>query len=416
MGFSIGMSTPIYRRLENDEDSIRLLEILAGPKYSPIRTKLHLRRLSSQVRFEAISYTWGNDNDSVTIIVDAQPVKIRRNLWKFLSVLRKSDEPRLVWVDAICISQTDLIEKAYQVQMIGKTFSSATQTVAWLGDEADGSADLIEQMSVPSELRPKLEYPAIGKSPFKGELKARFDLMEAFSARPYWRRTWIVEEYVLSRDIVFFCGSKCIAVKQLEDYVGWIRGPAVLNLGLPKSSIIQLISARRKFQIPVYHPTGSGIVLRDLINSFHDTEGVEPRDKIFALRPIARFTIADQVLSSIPVDYTVDLMSLYLAVCGTWMLYDESHDGNERTYNHQAMGCLASVFGFKTADLQRAHGLVSARLLLQPGDVKLTRLKRFFDWKFTKLTLPEQEKIQNSSTVRNLWRFTQVRQLRTPNR
>jgi hypothetical protein len=88
---------------ENDEDSIRLLEILAGPKYSPIRTKLHLRRLSSQVCFEAISYTWGNDKDRVTIIVDAQPVKIRRNLWKFLSVLRKSDEARLVWVDALCI-------------------------------------------------------------------------------------------------------------------------------------------------------------------------------------------------------------------------------------------------------------------------------------------------------------------------
>jgi hypothetical protein len=300
--------------------------------------------------------------------------------------------------------------------MIGKTFSSAAQTVAWLRDEADGSDDLIEQMSVPSELRPKLEYPGFGKSPFKGELKARFDLMDAFSARPYWRRTWIVEEYVLSRDIVFFCGSKCIAVKQLEDYVGWIRGPAVLNLGWPKSSIIPLISARRKFQIPVHHPTGSGTALRDLINSFHDTEGVEPRDKIFALRPIARFTVADQVLSSIPVDYTVDLMSLYLAVCGIWMLCDDWDGTYGRTYGNQAMGRLADVFSFKTADLQRANGLVSARLLLQPGDVKLIRLKSFFDQKFSKLTVAEREKIANSSTVRNLWRFTQVRQLRTPSR
>jgi hypothetical protein len=69
--------------------------------------------------------------------------------------------------------------------MIGKTFSSAVQTVAWLSDETNRSTDLIEQINVPSELRPEPEYPAIRTSPFKGELKARFNLIEAFSARPY---------------------------------------------------------------------------------------------------------------------------------------------------------------------------------------------------------------------------------------
>jgi hypothetical protein len=133
---------------------------------------------------------------------------------------------------------------------------------------------------------------------------------------------------------------------------------------------------------------------------------VEPRDKIFTFRPIIRFTVVDQVLLSIPIDYTGDLMSLYLAVCGTWMLNDDWNKVYRRTEAHQAMRRLADILGFKTADLQRANGLVSARLLLQPGDVKLIRMKRFFDWTLMKLTLPEQEKIVNSSTVRNLWRFT----------
>lgn len=39
-----------------------------------------------------------------------------------------------MWIDAICINQTDLDEKGYQVELMGDIYSKASHVLIWLGN------------------------------------------------------------------------------------------------------------------------------------------------------------------------------------------------------------------------------------------------------------------------------------------
>jgi hypothetical protein len=83
-----------------------------------------------------LSYTWGKailadieeDNDDPgiehEIFVDSEPFIITENLYDGLSELRK-DVTGYLWVDALCIDQTNLDERAAQVLLMGDIYSSA---------------------------------------------------------------------------------------------------------------------------------------------------------------------------------------------------------------------------------------------------------------------------------------------------
>ncbi|PVI01826.1 hypothetical protein DM02DRAFT_504681, partial [Periconia macrospinosa] len=94
--------------------------------------------------YNALSYVWGPDdvatNDS--IIIDGSPQVIRKNLSNALAVLAKAEfraeniecsEPFYLWVDAICINQSDDEEKARVVPHMGLIYADASRVYAWLG-------------------------------------------------------------------------------------------------------------------------------------------------------------------------------------------------------------------------------------------------------------------------------------------
>ncbi|KAI3531379.1 hypothetical protein CABS03_11499 [Colletotrichum abscissum] len=62
--------------------------------------------------YQPLSYTWGQQDASCSIwLRDAKPFSIRPNLESCLKQLRNR-EARILWIDAICIDQTDNVEKA----------------------------------------------------------------------------------------------------------------------------------------------------------------------------------------------------------------------------------------------------------------------------------------------------------------
>ena len=133
-------------------------------------------------RYEAVSYTWGDEDDTVEVQLNGQPRRIRRNLHQGLLRLRHSTVIRYLWVDALSISQVDLNEKAAQVQMIGEIFSLAESVHVWLGEHADGSEELF---------RGWREYNG-GLDPLQAadrrEISRRITIWTAFLARRYWSR------------------------------------------------------------------------------------------------------------------------------------------------------------------------------------------------------------------------------------
>ncbi|KAK8152368.1 heterokaryon incompatibility, partial [Phyllosticta citribraziliensis] len=96
--------------------------------------------------YVALSYTWGSPKTPFRIRVDASYLSITANLYAVLGVLSKI--PQLqggpLWIDAICINQRNEDEKNFQVPLMGRIYSEASEVFAWIGEEADGSSGVLD--------------------------------------------------------------------------------------------------------------------------------------------------------------------------------------------------------------------------------------------------------------------------------
>lgn len=101
-------STYKHNRIDLARDAIRLLRLLKGSEGQPIRCELFETYLDKAkgMDYEALSYVWGTGQTSDKIWLDGYPFKVTKNLYKALEHLRRLNEDRLLWVDAICIDQS----------------------------------------------------------------------------------------------------------------------------------------------------------------------------------------------------------------------------------------------------------------------------------------------------------------------
>ncbi|KAF5725230.1 het-domain-containing protein [Fusarium mundagurra] len=137
-----------YRQLAPSLSQIRLLHL------QPLRTKDHRSsapwykcvslectfetvHLASSPPYEALSYTWGDEKASVRILLNGEEFSVRPNLANALAALRIS-EPRVLWVDALCINQEDIKERNHQVGMMRDIFRRAERVLVWLGRPSSG--------------------------------------------------------------------------------------------------------------------------------------------------------------------------------------------------------------------------------------------------------------------------------------
>jgi hypothetical protein len=103
--------------------------------FEQLRSKaVHLGTPStSSVNFEALSYVWGSVDQRVdiTVVSDSSPssqtfLRLTPNLHLALVHLRRPKEPRLLWIDAICINREDPVEKSLQIQRMHVIYKHGT--------------------------------------------------------------------------------------------------------------------------------------------------------------------------------------------------------------------------------------------------------------------------------------------------
>ncbi|EGO60361.1 hypothetical protein NEUTE1DRAFT_143800 [Neurospora tetrasperma FGSC 2508] len=168
--------------------------------------------------YTALSYVWGDPKVTSPIAVNDFPFQATHNLCAALRRIRKSNLPTTLWVDAICINQSDKDEKSSQVQLMTDIYHNASLVTVWLG-ESDKYTDLaIVLIKLTVHLRRSLEvtgerqYPAayilrvLSSALSKSDLRS-LALLKFFS-RPWWRRVWVVQEVIVSRRANVICGTK----------------------------------------------------------------------------------------------------------------------------------------------------------------------------------------------------------------
>ncbi|GAP87007.1 putative heterokaryon incompatibility protein [Rosellinia necatrix] len=130
-------------------DHIRILTLAGSQSFTdPIHVRLSVVELASRPPpvYEALSYCWGDAADRRLVFCDGAPFPVTRNLETALRHLRRCGEgkgedggDRVLWVDAICINQNDLAERAHQVGLMRQIYETASRVVIWLGEAKDDS-------------------------------------------------------------------------------------------------------------------------------------------------------------------------------------------------------------------------------------------------------------------------------------
>ncbi|KAI0428161.1 HET-domain-containing protein [Xylaria sp. FL1042] len=90
-------------------------------------------RLHPFQRYEALSYVWGDLSDPQHIFLGGdQPVPVTKSLYSALRSLRLRNGGRKLWVDALCINQSDYEEKKVQLALMKRVYQQAEKVIAYL--------------------------------------------------------------------------------------------------------------------------------------------------------------------------------------------------------------------------------------------------------------------------------------------
>jgi hypothetical protein len=142
-----------------------------------ISCTLYFNDLDYPQNLEALSYSWGADPPSHPIICHQDGSTAADNLLNVtynclagLRQLRWCDKPRHLWIDSICIDQTNVKERNQQVALMGELYPSAKHVIVWVGEQDNGTEramDFITRFSEGvimldgSPLKPKDELMAL---------------------------------------------------------------------------------------------------------------------------------------------------------------------------------------------------------------------------------------------------------------
>lgn len=173
--------------------------------------------------FAALSYTWGDPNETRTIVVDGSPVLVRCNLEAALRELRKKkpvQQGLRIWIDALCINQDDIPERNREVKRMRAIYKNARDVVVWLGEEGNGSRKAMSMIRTFARscedgnndaLADKIrETPDLFG---QGSWKALGQLL----GRCYWDRVWIIQELSMGNpQTPILCGDSMVLWSELH--------------------------------------------------------------------------------------------------------------------------------------------------------------------------------------------------------
>ncbi|KAH6665038.1 heterokaryon incompatibility protein-domain-containing protein, partial [Halenospora varia] len=140
-----------YNPLPVGEGTIRILTLLPGRETDGIQCELGTRKLeaiSDNKTYEALSYCWGKQEAKIEISIHEEGCSrndtfaVRPNLHAALRVFCRKEEARKLWIDAICIDQTNVEESNVQVLLMRRVYEGCSGVLIWLGERLeDGNSE-----------------------------------------------------------------------------------------------------------------------------------------------------------------------------------------------------------------------------------------------------------------------------------
>ncbi|KAJ4181721.1 hypothetical protein NW759_017171 [Fusarium solani] len=311
---------------------------------APPQAPLSCRLISEPLRdgmppFAALSYTWGDDKDVVTIRCNGRTLQITRSLLIALEALQ-NDHPAVlsrtqyIWADGICINQDkSSSDKPQQIPLMAELYRRATQVIVWLGPEHDpgpstsasqpctgpalasasawqprgpimsmaagsggGPRDidhaipcirkcanaLVARPGASAAAMSMQEWAALGfysVEELKLQLRAFYKLLQ----RRWFGRVWTIQEHAVARSVVILCGRHQISEADMINAGAFLASSGadslVANWG--KNPLILMYGIKSE------QNAGAKPPLLNLLAHFRHRDAGDPKDKIYAVCDLA---------------------------------------------------------------------------------------------------------------------------------
>ena len=324
----------IYPELPTETSHMRLLTIQPAER-DALHFRLESLSLTAIPDYIALSYAWGTEKPTEKIWVNGTNFYVRPNLHRFLThITAKKPVGTVLFVDAVCIHQTDIAERESQVLLMRAIFRNASEVIAWLGpaqllSESDSHRclkdfqDTMDKLSSPTGLswvvkRPRSDLQKVFEVLDKAlSVSERAAILTSFR-QPFWQRLWIVQEVILAQNLTMQFDHITLDPEVFISLYGGYVNPLHMDSDSPTllGSLLPDIGEKGMFQIydlMLYRRVwgerirqGTPIRLYEAISRFYHQKSSEPRDKVFGLLGLTQ--------SNIVPDYRVSLNLLYLYV------------------------------------------------------------------------------------------------------
>ncbi|KAH7093314.1 heterokaryon incompatibility protein-domain-containing protein [Paraphoma chrysanthemicola] len=314
-----------YEPLDLGNRQIRLLKVLVGNFEDPICCDIQTFDLTAHPTYTALSYTWDHpDEKSAFVLCADKTLKVGQNLWYFLRQFRERDVANnaLLWIDAICIDQKNIPERNHQVGQMRVIYSMATSVIVWLGPSTYDDSLAFEMVEGERRLI-FLDDEDLRWHRSKRQWAALAALLE----KSYWRRVWIIQEFLLARVINVWCGTHSASwtgfehiCRSLERFETLHKPHLRSSLLLKTRGSIMCRQRREWWRERAQQEPPAGFTLRHLIEVYASSESSDIKDKVYSL--LGLITEDSQRNNPLQVDYSKSNVSVLVDVVRNQCLWN----------------------------------------------------------------------------------------------
>ncbi|KAF5879373.1 putative ankyrin repeat protein [Botrytis fragariae] len=198
--------TPYKTILGHCPDATRLVILYpSNNPDSPLRCGICTDSLDNNPDYVALSYAWGKYNEEMLMLKvygNGFSLRLRPNLHSALVHLREETEPRMLWIDAICIDMQNFEERSFQIRLMARLYSQAQEVIMWLGESRNSSETITSEAKAMSVLN--METSLDGNLTPYWET---WDSVDALFRRSLWSRAWTIQESVVATKLTVMCGQ-----------------------------------------------------------------------------------------------------------------------------------------------------------------------------------------------------------------
>lgn len=316
-----------------------MIELEPGSPGDELDISLEVCELDHATFFEALSYVWGSSDGSRVVRCDQTgPLTVTDNLYAALCNLRHETKVRRLWVDAICINQSDTWERSSQVTLMQDIYSRASQVLVWLPydlgredysmtSEESRTKDVFALMREVARLDttqyswlPPNVYKTEGVSTCAG-IPIEASLLSAvlaFFRHDWFHRTWVLQEVALARSAVLLCPYDSISWSTFAIFCERFLTPEIAAVGIRGGphliKAVQIV--RRELRTATPPDLWKLLLLR------RDSSATEAVDHVYALLGLT----SDHWRKLVNVNYNLTYRQLFTSLARTLIAEKNSLD------------------------------------------------------------------------------------------